>query len=387
MQPSSALLALTGGLSATALATPSFNCHEIFIPIDVSANNKNIPITLDLQLLTNISNLSQMIVKLDSSSVHGRFSIGARYCEPRKEVASRRNTLQILYHGITYTRDYWSGLAPPGTKSDQDRYSWIKFAAEQGYPTLSVDRLCNGLSSRPHGLIDCQLPLEVEAAHAIVNAARDGIVPMTGRSFAKIIHVGHSYGSILGNGLSVRYPNDVDAYILTGYSVNLAQGEPGVVLLPQYAPATLVSPQKYNAPLDPFYVEITNGAGARTVFYHGDYSKDILNYDLANTGTVTIGEVLTAQLGQLQSPDFQGPVFVLNGNEDGIFCEDGPIQALEGAPGNCSKNYSSNVMHAYPSAGKFGFYNTPNTGHCLHNHRTAQQSFKQAHDFLQAAGF
>ena len=86
---------------------------------------------------------------------------------------------------------------------------------------------------------------------------------------------------------------------------------------------------------------------------------------------MTVGEVATAQLGQVDAPDFKGAVFVLNSNNDGIFCEDGEVQSLTGVPGDCSKDYSSGVQTLYPASRAFGFHNTLNTGHCLNNHLIA----------------
>ena len=49
---------------------------------------------------------------------------------------TRAQTLQILVHGATYTgTSYWSFPFEPET------YSYTRFAAAQGYPTLNYARL------------------------------------------------------------------------------------------------------------------------------------------------------------------------------------------------------------------------------------------------------
>lgn len=376
------------GANATPLTGGALSCQDIEIPVSVSAQNKNLPLTLGLDTLKDTGALNRLVAGLTSSLVHGTYTIHARYCEPTEQVASRRDTLQVLVHGITYTLDYWSGDLPPGTSAGQDEYSWIKYAANQGYPTLSIDRLCNGASSRPNGLVFCQLPLQAEVIHAIVEAARNGTLPEAKQSFDKIICVGHSYGSLVANGHSTQYPDDVDAYIFTGYSDVLTQGEAGVAVLSLFLPAAVVSPTEFGGLLlDPTYLLSSSKNGTKSVEFYGDYDAEFVQYDLDHRGTVTLGEVATGTLGQIPAPHFKGAVFVLNGNEDGIFCEDGPVQALATVPGNCSKGYSSGVASHYPAASKFGYYNTANTGHCLNIHLTAQESFKHAHNFLSEAGF
>jgi pimeloyl-ACP methyl ester carboxylesterase len=222
--------------------------------------------------------------------------------------------------------------------------------------------------------------------HAVIDLAREGLLPGVGRSFEKIVYVGHSYGSLVGNHLAVNHPFDVDAYILSGFSLKLAQGVAGVLVLPAFLPAAAVSPTRFGGS-DPGYLMASSQSGFRTVFYHGDYAEEVFQYDYSRRQTVTVSEVLTALLGQSPVPEYGGDVFVLNGNEDGIFCEDGPVQALAGVRGDCGKGYSSGAKDAYPKARRFGWYNTAETGHLLNNHRTARESFEAAHEFLATSGF
>jgi len=46
-----------------------------------------------------------------SSLVQGTYNISARCCEPATKISSRRDTLQVLLHGITYDRNYWYVVA------------------------------------------------------------------------------------------------------------------------------------------------------------------------------------------------------------------------------------------------------------------------------------
>jgi pimeloyl-ACP methyl ester carboxylesterase len=249
----------------------SLACKEIDINVSVSALNKDLG-NLGLDALKDAVALNELVAAASSVLVGGNYTIAARYCEPTYKAPSRQHTLQFLAHGITYTRNYWSGLAAPGTKVGQDEYSWVEYAAKQGYPTLSIDRLCNGESSRPNGLAVCQLPLEMETIHAIVQSAWQGTIEGVERAFDKIIYVGHSYGSQNANLLAAQHPDDVDAYVLTGFTPEVTQGEAGLLTLPVPAPAAVISPDRFGGLLlDPTYLLASSEEGIRTVSWHGKY--------------------------------------------------------------------------------------------------------------------
>lgn len=87
-----------------------------------------------------------------------------------------------------------------------------------GYPTLAIDRLGAGLSDHPDPITEVQANLQTNIHHEIVQMARAGTIPNTNTAFSKIIYVGGSYGSILGNQQAIQYPDDLDALLLTAYS-------------------------------------------------------------------------------------------------------------------------------------------------------------------------
>lgn len=377
----------TGLSFLLASGVAALTCTDIAIPVSVSANNKDFPPNLTVESLLSLGLLNNVVAGLTSSLVSGTYTIGARYCEPSKDVAARKDTLQLLVHGITYTKDYWFGLAPPGTLKGQDEYSWVKYAADQGYATLSVDRLCNGASSKPNSVAFCQAPLEAEAMREIIEQAKTGSLPGVKKNYGKIVYVGHSYGSLVANSLAAQHPDVVDAYVLTGFSSKLLQDTTGILILPEFAPAAVVDAKNYGGgQVDGLYLMATNPTGTQKVFYYGDYDPEVLKYDYDHRQTVTLGEFLTVILGQVETA-FAGDVFVLNGNEDAVFCQANLVTALAGAPGNCADGFSSTASTLYPKAKSFGYYNTPNTGHCLGTHESAQESFAAAHNHLRSLGY
>jgi pimeloyl-ACP methyl ester carboxylesterase len=63
-----------------------------------------------------------------------------------------------------------------------------------------------------------QAPIQVEIAHTLITLLRQGKI--AGQKFKDIVGVGHSFGSIQSVGVLAKYPRDLDAVVLTGFSTN-----------------------------------------------------------------------------------------------------------------------------------------------------------------------
>jgi pimeloyl-ACP methyl ester carboxylesterase len=95
-------------------------------------------------------------------------------------------------------------------------YSYVDAAAAQGYPTFSFDRLGNGRSSHPDPLQIVQLPFQADIVHVLIQRLKSGFIG--GISFKTVIGVRHSIGGALTHGHTSKYPDDLDAVILTGHT-------------------------------------------------------------------------------------------------------------------------------------------------------------------------
>lgn len=74
-----------------------------------------------------------------------------------------------------------------------------------------------GLSDHPDPVNVVQYPLSAAIIIELIKLARNGSVPgASGRAFDKVVYVGHSAGSIIGNGLVQQVPDLIDATALTG---------------------------------------------------------------------------------------------------------------------------------------------------------------------------
>ncbi|KAF2757257.1 hypothetical protein EJ05DRAFT_511973 [Pseudovirgaria hyperparasitica] len=390
-------------------------CQEILIPVSATADNILLPDGLDWRTATDAVLQGNVTGStMARTRVGGEYVIAGRYCEPvgvvdegdgdAQQRKKRAETLQVLVHGATYTKDYWSGLAPPlnpNTPFAQAKYSYIHAAAHAAFPTLSLDRLCNGASTHANALLECQIPLQAATIAQILASARRGTLPISAaqspnsnqaqphhrrqtqtqtRTFTSLILTCHSLGSLICNALSATYPSAADALVLTGYTPFLAAGLSGIATHPLFLPA----PDK---PLG--YLSATREAGAEYLFYATSYDRVVSHYDFTHRGSVTVGEIASVGLGQVDAGGFRGAVLVLNGDEDAVFCQRvGVVGPVFMARGECEKGgFSEAVRGLYGGARAFAVVNLGGTGHCVNNHYTAEEAFARVNGWLGEVGF
>lgn len=391
---SSALLLLNTSLSAALPSAPikrsGPTCTEVVLPVTISANNLVIPDSLVSGLtsatplsLTGAETLINSVGNtLQSALVNGTWNIAGRFCEPEVQIAGRESAVQLLVHGIASDRNYWSG----GSQGS-DIYSWISYASQQGYSTLAIDRLGNGESDHPDPITVVQKPAHVEVAHQVIQALRDGKVG--GRAFDKVSYVGHSFGSIIGNSLAARYPNDVDALILSGYTSNVKPAIPGILITSVTLPASLAYPAKFSS-LSVGYTAFSQETGVRGMLYtntKSEWDAGVAHAEWLARGTYTVGESISTVFANDVATAFTKPVLILTGHKDQIFCGLAlPLlgEASCGGSGSAS-NYIQLTKRLFPNA-QFSTKEIPNTGHHLNFHYSANVTFAAAHDFLEGAG-
>ena len=119
---------------------------------------------------------------------------------------------------------YWDVEEEPET------YSYVLAAVRAGYSILTYDRLGTGESDKPDAYDIVQLPLQVEILKELTIMSRSGSLAamanpqfsngITCPSFSKVVHVGHSLGSVRTGGLLSSYPDLSDGAIETGFIVN-----------------------------------------------------------------------------------------------------------------------------------------------------------------------
>ncbi|KZV93768.1 alpha/beta-hydrolase [Exidia glandulosa HHB12029] len=291
--------------------------------------------------------------------VNGTWPLSFRYCEPRIQ----RDALQILLHGASYDKTYWD------FPSDLSPYSYVRFAADRGYATLTYDRLGSGDSPHPDPIIVVQAPLQIAIAEEVIALARSGHLLPDGRGYSRIIHVGHSFGSVITTGVLASSPSAIDIAVLTGYAHHPVPAE--IAATAMLTPARDVDPTRFGS-LDPGYLTTLNSTTRAAVFYDspGTFSPRILRRDEATKGTFATGEL---SHNVSSAPDFTGHVGAFIGEHDILNCDAGCTNV-------------PNEPTFFPAA-TYEYTIIPRSGHCLNLHYTAQLTFASVHRFLSQHGF
>ncbi|KAK0617576.1 Alpha/Beta hydrolase protein [Immersiella caudata] len=254
--------------------------------------------------------------------ISGVYTVGATYCEPRGNTPRRRHrTLQVLVHGMTYSKELWAGLGA------SEAYNWHAYATRAGYYTLAVNRLGRGqLDHYPDPITENQSALQDKFTQELLIRLRQGGFPRSLRlpSFEKIIYVGHSFGSALGNHVAADNPEAADAYVLTGYSSTVALP---VNLIADFASAAIVNPERFSGLPLGYWAGQTESI--RTEYmYAGNYDLVLPPRDFETHDIFAVGEGLSPGF-EMRVTAFTGPVVVVTGDLDTSFCPDGRATCME----------------------------------------------------------
>ncbi|GFF56978.1 hypothetical protein IFM46972_10654 [Aspergillus udagawae] len=291
-------------LTLTACAN-LLSCEEFIFPITATARNRAVRESAGGLAESAPTHRTQGPQQPEYVNVTAEVGISLRYCKPPTLIPSRESTIQLLVHGITYNKNYWSALRPPAAlPGPMDRYSWVRYAAEHGYATISIDRMGNGLSSRPDPYTVDQLAMHVSIIHKLVRALRTGT--LLGRPFAKVVYVGHSFGSVIGYNLVAIHPETVDALFLTGFSIP-------DISTSDLVPVSRLTLGRYSGLSDGYLVS-SSPAGRRASFFgsNGTFDPEIARMDFEMQDTVAAGEFL---IGNTAPPvNYAGPVAVMSGS-------------------------------------------------------------------------
>ncbi|KAK9238669.1 catalytic protein [Lipomyces kononenkoae] len=301
--------------------------------------------------------------------VHGAFNISTKLCYPVGWSAKNLSkTVQFLIHGIGFEKSYWDFAKG---------YSYIDVAAAAGYPTFSYDRLGTGASDHPDPIRVVQSSIQIEIAHELIQSLRDGRIG--GHRFDNVVGVGHSYGSIQSVGITVKYPMDLDAVVLTGLSIN-TNGFGVTFAGFNLAIANENQPLRFGDLPNGYLVTGSSISNQFGFFHYPDFDPKILALDEAAKQTLTIGEAFTLTSPIMPAPGFTGPVDVVLGEYDMSFCQ-----------GNCYTPGDQSLMvrpALYPAASNGSqAYIVPGVGHAINLHFEANSAFAHIHNFIKTNGF
>ncbi|EIN11667.1 hypothetical protein PUNSTDRAFT_141952 [Punctularia strigosozonata HHB-11173 SS5] len=347
----------------------SKQCREQSVPVAVSARNavfgKQERLVDDLDVTFFMQNMTTPGRNYTGDVLTGYTSIEDTY------------SISDLIKG-----KYWDPSIDP------QLYSYIDIATDTfGYRTVSYDRLSTGDSSRPNPYSVVQLEVELAILDKLTTLVRTGQLLDIGKS-SSVVHVGHSFGSILTFALAAKYPKNTDGIILTGFSQSPSKE------------ASLITTAAFNAKmarsdnstlwgkaglnLDPGYLTWNDVYSNIMDFYYPPGSmRDVHRYAEATKQPFTVGELLTMASSPSMAPDFTGPAMVVTGQQDAIFCgincyyTDG-LPNVSSIPELTGRNL--------PKASAFNVLVQPNTGHALNLHLNATGAFRAINEFLGVHG-
>lgn len=352
-------------------------CIGGYLEISASANNFaiNFPEPANKSALTDLlvrssqynSTVAEEVIS-GKSVVTGTWNIYSQLCFPLADGAINTTTVQFLIHGLGADYNYWDNA--PG-------YSYVDYAAQQGYTTFIYDRLGAGRSDHPDPIATVQGPMSLEIAHQLIQLLRNGGI--AGQTFRHVIGVGHSFGSFTTNAVAVKYPADFDAIVLTGYSTS----DGGTLLAFIGGGLTIAAdavPSRFGD-LAPGYTTGANMQGLQFSFFREPaFDPDLLALCEQTKGTISVGEFLTTSTLQGVATNFTGPLYVVDGEHD-----------LPNCYANCyePQNWAASLKPSlFPNAkNSSDWYIQPGAGHFINYHYGAETSWQNVQAFIKKHGF
>lgn len=304
-------------------------------------------------------------------------TVAGELCLPAE--GSTPSGVQVLVHGITYTGTYWDF---PDPNAATDRYSYVTEATGAGFATLAIDRIGNGASSHPLGALVTLVTLDsnVYVLHQVISALRAGTLSGPGGpvSFAKVILVGHSYGSWVLWFEATRY-RDADAIILTGISHQIPLDAPILVVSSLLQPAFL-DPVTAQGGYDPTYLTTVPGTRYEAFYQPADVDPAVVAFDEANKGVVNSFEIANFPVILTAPLDIRVPVLLVNGVGDRLFCNPGSGGTDCSSPESLVAAEAPRLGHRVPC---IEAEVVSDAGHVLNQVRNNQDWFAAAQDFAE----
>ncbi|WQF78774.1 Putative alpha/Beta hydrolase [Colletotrichum destructivum] len=282
-------------------------CQNLTVDVSITSKNgvynisvpeTNIDVTNIMIGLSTQSNDFSADYFVGYANVSGTYQLASTYCEPD---SGPGRVLQILTHGVGFDRSYWDFPA------NGYNYSYVApVVDDHGYSTFSWDRVGIAESTRGDPINEIQGWLEVAALKALTDKLRAGTIPEVGSTFDKIVHVGHSLGSIHTYALTAAYPDISDGIILTGFAPNVT------FITALLLGGAFVQASDY---AEGYFALSYEGAMQICFFAPGHFDPAILRLAYESSSPITVGELFTigGEIGQLNA--FAKPAFVIAGGK------------------------------------------------------------------------
>jgi pimeloyl-ACP methyl ester carboxylesterase len=203
-------------------------------------------------------------------------------------------------------------------------YSYVEAALTEGYSIFTYDRLGTGKSDKPDAYDIVQTSVQVEILRQLTLLARSGkLVSSSKRTSgsadlghytpSKIVHVGHSFGSVATASLLTGDGTLSDGVILTGFLYNSQLGGPNTGVASwgfEYAPES--DPRRFKDRSSGYIVQATKSNVQLSFLKKGAFEPALLDYAEKIKQPASVSEFLS--LGAVLAPKpvttFKGPVQV-----------------------------------------------------------------------------
>ncbi len=259
----------------------------------------------------------------------------------------RARGIQVFVPGVTYDHHYFDLTTTNGTVSQ------ARQAARDGWVSIALDRIGTGLSSKP-------------AAESVTTAVHiasiDHFIDTIDSRYAglPIVVVGHSYGSIVAEGVATR-SDKVDALVVSGFMYRTTQ--PSFEGFPDLTPASTDPVLAHKNP-PPGY--LTTAPSSRRFFYHlPSTDPATLAADEATKATTTNAEIpgFAAELNtRTFAASVRVPVLVVVGEYDYLYVGSDP------------KAFVPEQKRAFSAAVRVDAVVIKNAAHDLALHRNAPRT-------------
>ena len=355
-------LLLPSALSVPVQPAPDkeSHCRNVTFTITASVQQYDWPAIPDLTapgaVTTYLGTFATIIQTVKNHTFTSTFDMAGTYCPATAPPQpGKQDAIQIMLHGATYTKEYFQRGA---WGTGDPKYSWAINANARGYPTLSVDRLCNGASTRLDPR-NCQYPIQLEAIHQVIQQVKHGKNPKVGKH-GQVILVAHSFGSIFASSIASKYPNDAKTLVLTGFPGGGSNNNLGAAAQ-VYTAASVADPKRFGNLPSGYFTGGSETARANA-FYVGAFDHSIPPLDFATRGTQAVTETLG--LPKVQGAlNFRGALHVLTAEFDPQF-----FNHTANAYTKDRTLLTTTVPNNFPKKSSYQYYVPPNTGHDLDWH-------------------
>ncbi|KAI1077226.1 hypothetical protein F5B20DRAFT_552789 [Whalleya microplaca] len=314
-------------------------------------------------------------------AINDTFNISARLCVPSTK-NDKSDILQIAVQGNAWDKRYWDVEVQP------EEHSYVDAAISEGYPILMFDRIGTGNSSISNPYEVVQAATEVEILRQITTMARNGTLLSSAKAVSNtvpepnpkhIVHVGHSFGSLLIAGLLTQHGNLSDAALLTGFLPNSTHLTDVPVATFEHDFAPVSDPVRFGK-FGSGYIVLTSLNTLQKVYFTKESLDPAL---LIYTEEIKQPEAVALYASSQQAfanpgPAYTGPVQLIVGEFDYVNCN-----------GDCRGTYSEEniTISTFPGASNVTVYLQPNTGHALNVAKNASAVFQLMFSYLNDHGF